>query len=52
MAKYKKTIVAFAAFLGVLSAALADASVDATETGAIVVAALGVFGVFQVTNKV
>lgn len=50
MAKYKKAIVAFGAFLGVVGASLADGTIDATETGAIVVAALGVFGVYRATN--
>ncbi len=50
MSRYRKTIAALGGFLGVLSAVLADGSVDATEGSTLVVAAAGVLAVFAFPN--
>ena len=52
MDKYRKTIVAAIAFVGVLAAALADLSLDNAEISALIISALGVFGVYQARNAV
>lgn len=52
MAKYKKTIVAGIAFVGLLATDLADLSLSTTEVAGLIAAAAGVFGVLQARNKV
>jgi len=48
---YAKAFAAFAAFLGVAAATLADGSLTADEIGALASSAAGVLAVFGVTNR-
>ncbi len=49
--RYSKAIAAFAAFLGVLGAAMADGSFSTGEIGALISAGGGVVAVFGVENR-
>lgn len=48
---FRKAIIALAAALGVLGAALADGSVDASEGVAVALAFLTAFGIYRVPNS-
>lgn len=50
LGEIQKTLAAVGVLIGVVSAALADGHVTATEAGAIAVAAIGVVAVFSLKN--
>lgn len=51
MSKYKKTIAAAVAWVGLLATSLSDLSLDSAEISGLVVSAVGVFAVYQARNK-